>query len=83
MLADVRFGSQADICSAPAHVRFVPIADIGSVWRNRHTERLSRFQVDDQIELGGLFHRQIARNGALQHSIYNSSFGFMDPPSSC
>ena len=26
--ADVRFGSLADICSALAHVRFVPIADI-------------------------------------------------------
>jgi hypothetical protein len=42
-------------------------------WRNRHTECLSRFQVDDQIEFGGLFHRQIARVGALQHSIYNAS----------
>ena len=69
----VRFESKADMCSAHADVRFVPIADIGSVWRNRQTECLSRFQVDDQIEFGGLFHRQIARVGALQHSIYNAS----------
>ena len=26
--ANVRFGSKADMCSAPAHVRFVPIADM-------------------------------------------------------
>ena len=26
---NVRFGSKADMCSAQAHVRFVPIADIG------------------------------------------------------
>ena len=59
----VRFGSKADMCSAQADVPFVPKADIGSVWRNRQTECLSRFQVDDQIEFGGLFHRQIARVG--------------------
>ena len=39
-------------------------------WRNRHTECLSRFQVDDQIEFGCLFHRQIARVGALQDAIH-------------
>jgi hypothetical protein len=50
----------------------VPKADIGSVWRNRQTECLSRFQVDYQIEFGGLFHRQIARVSALQDAIYNA-----------
>ena len=28
---NVRFGSKADICSALAHVRFVPIADISTL----------------------------------------------------
>ncbi|MGB6998304.1 MAG: hypothetical protein WBD96_12175, partial [Pseudolabrys sp.] len=63
----------ADMCGATKDVRFVPIADIGSVWRSRQTECLSRFQFDDQIEFGGLFHGQIACVGALQHSIYNAS----------
>jgi len=27
MPADVRFGSEADICTAPAHVRFTPNSD--------------------------------------------------------
>ena len=39
-------------------------------WRDRHTERLCGFQVDDQIEFGCLFHGQIARVGALQDAIH-------------
>ena len=31
--AHVRFGSKADMCNADRHVRFVPIADMGQVWR--------------------------------------------------
>jgi len=31
--ADVRFGSKADMCSAQADVRFVPIADIQALHR--------------------------------------------------
>jgi hypothetical protein len=47
--ADVRFGSKADICTAPAHVRFTP--DSGHVQcnavcllsaRSRHAQRKSR-----------------------------------------
>ena len=34
---DVRFGSKADICSAQAHVRFVPLADIQSALTKRKT----------------------------------------------
>jgi hypothetical protein len=30
-MRDVRFGSKADICSATAHVCFVPITDIASL----------------------------------------------------
>ena len=37
-------------------------------------------QVNDQIEFGCLFHTQIARVGALQHSIYNASWGLWTRP---
>src|SRR5262249_31078613 len=32
--SDVRFGSKADICSAPAHVRFTPNNDLDCVFRH-------------------------------------------------
>src|SRR5262249_8133477 len=31
---DVRFGSKADMCTAPAHVRFTPNSDIDCVFRH-------------------------------------------------
>jgi hypothetical protein len=31
---NVRFGSKADICSAPTHVRFTPNSDIDCVFRS-------------------------------------------------
>src|SRR5262245_18442864 len=31
---DVRFGSKADICTAPVHVRFTPNSDIDCVFRH-------------------------------------------------
>jgi len=62
---------KADMYGALAYVCFGPIRTLHLLdhlvgasdqrWRNRHTECLSRFQFDDQIEFGGLFYRQIAR----------------------
>ena len=60
-LADVRFGSKADICAAQAHVRFVPKADMPLLFdhlvgagekRVRYSEakRFRGLEVDDQIE---------------------------------
>src|SRR5262245_33740492 len=86
---------KADMCGALAYVCFGPIADIASTrsprrrerpaLRNRHTECLSRFQFDDQIEFGGLFYRQIARadRSRRRPSTFDLQciVGFMDPPS--
>ena len=38
-------------------------------WGNRKSERLSGLQVDHQLELCGLFHREVGRLGALQNAI--------------
>ena len=67
---NVRFGSKADMCGAIVHVRFVPIADIGTNLvcqlfddlvdareeprRHGEAERLGRLEVDHQLELGRL-----------------------------
>ena len=63
---DVRYGSQADMCSALGDVRFVPIADtvptlldnlIGALLeRQGHIEgeRLRSLEVDHKLELSGL-----------------------------
>jgi hypothetical protein len=79
---NVRFGSKADIamqngmsaltpkadmCGAPGHVRFVPIADIRSFdehvhaaqkcfW-NRQAYGLRSLEIDYQLELRGLLYR--------------------------
>ena len=57
----------ADMCSALAHVRFVPIAAMGSSLdqlinarkqcrRHRETERLCGLEVDHEIKSGWLFY---------------------------
>ena len=60
----------ADMCSALVHVRFVPIADIS----------FAVFKLMTRSNLVGLFHTQIARVGALQHSIYNASWSLWTRP---
>src|SRR6185312_3955021 len=37
-------------------------------WRHVEAERLSSLEVDDQLELGGLNHRQVGRLGALENA---------------
>ena len=81
----VRYGSLADICRAKRHVRFTP--ESGHVQCTspcplcaNSGHFLCGVQVNDQIEFGCLFHTQIARVGALQHSIYNASWGLWTRP---
>jgi hypothetical protein len=68
IMADVRFGSLPDMCSALDDVRFVPKADIPSLFDHlvgageygrRHSEakRLGRFQIEHHFERGWLLHR--------------------------
>src|SRR5262245_11098199 len=37
--------------------------------RDRQAERLGRLEIDDQLELSWLLHRQVARVSALQNSV--------------
>jgi hypothetical protein len=46
--ADVRFGSEADMCSAKGHVRFT------SESGHRSTIPFCRLEVHDHLELGGV-----------------------------
>ena len=39
---------------------------------NRETDLLGRFQVDDELELFGLFHREIGGLGAFQNPVHVS-----------
>jgi hypothetical protein len=78
--ADVRFGSKADMCSAQADVRFVPIADIRVLFdhlvgsddesrRHCQAERLCGFQVNHQFEFDGGLHRQVSGLLAFKDAI--------------
>src|SRR5262245_33762858 len=72
---------KADPCSAQAHVRFGPIADIVLVsfddlvgaakYRRRHrkAERLGGFEIDYQLVLGRRLHRQVGRLLALENAV--------------
>ncbi len=66
------------MCSAQADVRYVPIADIGTLFdhlvgarlhcrRHVEAERLSRLQIDVEPDFGGLLDRQVARFFALEN----------------
>ena len=66
----------ADMCSATRHVRFVPIADIGSSIRSPRrraaeaigiveAEGFRSLQVEDKFELGRLQNRKIGRVGTF------------------
>src|SRR6476660_4940018 len=65
----VRFTPNADMCAAPADVRFVPEADIRLLddlvgasdqgRGNSQSDCARSFQVDDQLELRRLDHREI------------------------
>jgi hypothetical protein len=46
----VRFGSKADICSAPTHVRFTPNSDIDCVFRHVRYAPKSGHQVLNQMQ---------------------------------
>jgi hypothetical protein len=66
--------SKADMCGAPAHVCFGPIADIigysiTSSARNGEAQRLRGLEVDHQFILGRRLHRKIARLFAFQDAI--------------
>ena len=58
------------MCGAQADVRFVPIADIGTLFdhlvgarlrcrRHVEAERLGRLQIDIELDFGGLLDRQV------------------------
>ena len=46
------------------------------VGRNRHADLLRRFQVDHQLELDGLLHREITRLGSFQDLVLMSAGRF-------
>src|SRR5262249_47866071 len=49
---NVRFGSKADICTAPAHVRFTPNSDIDCVFRHvRFTPKSGHVQCNSRCPL--------------------------------
>jgi hypothetical protein len=71
---------KADICSAPANVRFVPIADIATLFdhligaqqerfRDRKPERFGSLDVDYQLEFCWLLDRKIRWSRALQNLV--------------
>jgi hypothetical protein len=77
---DVRFESKADICSAQADVRFVPIADITPLFDdlvssseqrlwNVEAQSLRGFEIDDQLKFVRRLHRQVTRFLALENAI--------------
>jgi len=45
-------------------------ACISKQLRHGEAERLRRPEVDDQLEFGGLLHRQVSRIGALQYFVH-------------
>jgi hypothetical protein len=66
-LSDVRFTPKADILAVECDVRQVPITDITNLFdhlvgedkdriRHRYPDRLCGSEVEDQVELRGLFH---------------------------
>ena len=70
---------KADMCTALAHVRFGPIADIDlfddrvsakeeSFW-NFKSKCLRCSQIDDEFERSRLFDRKISRLGALENFV--------------
>jgi len=72
---------KADMCGATMDVRFGPKADntylfdhlVGSGdERGRHgeTKRLRSLEIDDQLQLGREFHRQITRFGSFQDFVH-------------
>src|SRR5215472_18522485 len=65
---NVRFVPKADICSAAKERLFDHFVGDGEhAWRNGETECLRGFQVDHQIELSRLHHRQIGGLLALEN----------------
>ena len=80
MFQALRFGSKADMCSAPAHVCYGPKADMRLFdeyidtpqyvpW-NSQAYGLGSFEVDGQLEFRRLFYRYIFRLLALQYSLH-------------
>src|SRR5262249_30952197 len=68
-------------CNArPSRVSLDDLVDAGEDrWRNRQTQRVSGFAVDDQLKPGRLFDRQISRLCALQNAadeIGGAAIGF-------
>ena len=75
MIANVCFGSIADMCSAQRHVRFVPIADsapqqIATSFKHLigasdkrigdiETEPFGGLEINEQLDFGGLLDRQV------------------------
>ena len=61
---------KADIGTQSRNVRFVPIAEIRGICRDRQANRLCGRQIDDELELSWLFDRQIRWLRALQYLLH-------------